>query len=101
MHVHRSFGVFLEHAAAHTICLMKCPVHRGNVWVDAWGQQARLPTVDMIQVCLVCLSVCLSVCLYVCMYVCLYVCSLCVCMYALTHARTHTRANMCYTYYMC
>ena len=30
----RSFGIFLDHAKEHTICLVKCTVHRGNVWVD-------------------------------------------------------------------
>ena len=40
----RSFGIFLDHAARHTICLVKCTVHRGNVWVDFKGNEARLPT---------------------------------------------------------
>lgn len=30
----RSFGIFLDHAKEHTICFIKCTVHRGNVWVD-------------------------------------------------------------------
>ena len=34
----KSFTAFLEHASAHTICLVKCPLHRGNVWVDFKGQ---------------------------------------------------------------
>jgi tRNA-dihydrouridine synthase 1 len=45
----RSFSAFLDHAKAHTICLVKCQVHRGNVWVDHAGHETRLPTLESIQ----------------------------------------------------
>ena len=45
----RSFGIFLDYAAQHSICLVKCVLHRGNVWVDFKGNEARLPTAATIQ----------------------------------------------------
>jgi len=38
------FGKFLCHAKEHTICLVKCPVHRGNVWIHHKGTMQHTAT---------------------------------------------------------